>query len=343
MDLNDKTLNILVTGISGDLGQAIVKSLRLINEPIQIFGCDMNPELGSAFVQEAFSVPAADQSNYLREIVKFCRKNDIHAIIPSSEPEIFALSRAVYEKYVDLDVPVVCQDYRWLNNYGDKMTCYEQLAGKVSLAPFADGNDKDAMDRLVSTNGFPCIVKCRRSCGSKSIRMATNKDELMALTRTTPDPVVQGYINDSLGEFSVGVFACQQFTAAVAFKRDLGPSGNSWYADNTDQDQSVLTYALAIAKTTTLNGSCNIQVRKNESGIQLLEINPRFSSLVAARAICGFKDLEWSLKLSLGLPIEKPPTAYRQLRFRRYFHEIVDFGKGYFGPVQWQPRTKISR
>jgi hypothetical protein len=78
-------------------------------------------------------------------------------------------------------------------------------------------------------------------------------------------------------------------------------------------------------------------VWKSSDGVQLLEINPRFSSLVAARAICGCKDLEWSLKLALKLKNLERVQNYKEIRFRRYLHELVDFGDGFEAISEWSP------
>ncbi len=333
-----ESTNILVTGIGGDFGQAIVKCLCLMERPLHLLGCDIAPEVGTAFVDGVFTVPRANDPDYLPTVQELCRHHRVAAVIPASEAEIEVLSRAVFAEGVALGAVLVCQQYQWFQAYGDKLACFQNLAGRVELVPFADGGDVAAVHRFVQEVGFPCVVKSRRSWGSKSIQIARNEEELTAMLARTSLPLVQQYIDDGLGEFSVGVFRNAAFTTAVAFKRDLGPVGASWYADNFDQDQEVLAYALAIAEASAVQGSCNVQVRKSAKGVRLLEINPRFSSLVAARALCGFRDLEWSLLEALGEEVAAPPDAYARIRFRRFFHELVDSGNGYRGIAAWRPR-----
>ena len=52
----------MVTGIGGDLGQAIIKSIRLMDErAIVILGCDiMSDTIGEAYVDSFYVVPHAD-------------------------------------------------------------------------------------------------------------------------------------------------------------------------------------------------------------------------------------------------------------------------------------------
>ena len=119
----------------------------------------------------------------------------------------------------------------------------------------------------------------------------------------------------------------------------MGPGGASWFAESSE-DKDAHSYVKKIGEAIGLRGSANVQFRRSKDGLRLLEINPRFSSLVAARAICGFTDLEWSIKVALGMEIYQQDRVYKHIRFRRYAHELVDFGEGYLGVANWSPRER---
>lgn len=315
-------MNVLVTATGGDLGQAVVKALQQSSLDITCYGCDMDPDgVGGLFVEDFYTVPRADDQRYLGTVRAICEQVKADAVIPASEPEMYALVHR------DGLPPIVCQDFAWMTRYGDKLSCYRALqADGIELAPFACGRDPDAAASLVAKTGYPVVVKARRSWGSKSLRIAENEVELGAAIAKTRLPVVQAYIDGD--EYSVGVFACDGFTEALAFKRDLRGFGLSWYAE-TSWSFPVVKYATHIARATGLRGSANVQVRESKAGVRLLEINPRFSSLAAARAAAGFNDVEWSLLLALGKKLERPWPAPRCMRFQRYFQEVVDFGSGW--------------
>jgi len=334
-----ESIRILVTAVGGDFGQALVKALRVSTKPVVCHGCDMDGAgVGSAFVDSFHVVPRANDPTYVEFLDRLCCSLTVDAVVPGSEPEIYILARLGNPPTLPCGIPVVCQEASWLDVYGDKLTCMRTLRGKIELAPFADGVDCQAVAELVEEVGFPVVVKSRRSSGSRSLRIVNNNTELDAALTTTPFPLVQAFIDESGGEFSVGVFACEHFSSAIAFKRDLGDVGGcSWFAE-TSTDGSVLDYAIRIAQSSDLKGSANVQVRKGSKGVRLLEINPRFSSLVAARAACGFRDVEWSIELALGQCPEKPDGCFRHIRFRRFFHELLDFGEGFRAVSEWSPR-----
>ena len=333
----EKPIKVLVTGVGGDLGQAIVKALRTSVEPIICHGSDIIADgVGSAFVDSFHPVPRADSPDYIETLDQLCCSVGIQAVVPGSEPEIFTLSHLGNPPALPCGVPIVCHTAEWLETYGDKLNCMQALSGKIDLTPFADGTDREAVEQLAAQSGFPLVVKSRRSWGSKSLRLVNSLVDLDEAITETYLPIIQGYIDDAEGEFSVGVFVSDSFSSALAFKRNLGNFGCSWYAE-TSMDKLVLDYVMQIARLSGMKGSANVQVRKSSKGIRLLEINARFSSLVAARAICGFRDLEWSLLLALGRDFNFPEGHYKQIRFRRYFHELIDFGNGYRAVPEWKP------
>ena len=333
-----EAIQVLVTGVGGDLGQALVKALRLSTRPIVCHGSDADEAgVGAVFVESFQILPRAEDPSYVNVLDRVCGALGVDVVIPGSEQEIAVLSQLGQPPRLPSGIRVICQQWRWIERYGDKLTCMQTLTGHVELSPFADGADRQAVADVIQQVGFPVVVKSRRSRGSRSLRVVHDQPELDRALKATSLPLLQAFLDDSGGEFSVGVFACEPFSSAIAFKRQLGPSGCSWFAQ-TSTDASVLDYAMAIARLSHLKGSANIQVRKTSQGVRLLEVNPRFSSLVAARAACGFRDVEWAIELALGRSLEQPDGEFRHLRFRRFFHELVDVGEGFKAVAQWSPR-----
>jgi carbamoyl-phosphate synthase large subunit len=331
-------LRLLVTAVQGDFGQGFVKALRLSRTPSEIHGCDASGDgVGAAFV-DSFAVvpPASSGSGYVDSLDHLCANLGINAVVPGSPAEIDVLCRLSSPPALPSGVPVVCLDAQYRDVYDDKLLCYRALEGQVVLAPFADGLDSEAVRVLVARHGLPVIVKRRRGQGGLSFHRVERMDELAPAIRSTPGPLVQGFIDEEQGEYSIGLFAANGHETAIAFRRRLGRTGSSWFAETVD-DAEVLTYARAIARASGLRGSANVQVRKSSEGVRLLEINARFSSLAPARAWTGFRDVEWSVALALGRTADLPSGSYRPLRFQRFIHEMVDTGSGFAPVPEWTP------
>ena len=241
--MNHLRIRVLVTAVGGDLGQALVKSLRLGGANFEISGCDAQGSgIGQAFVSRFDSVPAtSDAEAYVHAVDDLCRRHETEVILPASEAEITALARV--GPRLPCGAVVVCQPWPWLRVFGDKLSCMRALDSHLPLSAFADGSDQKAVTELVQRVGFPLVVKARQSSGSRSVTMVTTEDELAASIAGEPASVVQEFIDDHEGEFSVGVFACDDFTEVLAFRRGLGRGGGcSWFAE-TSSDKAVNDYA----------------------------------------------------------------------------------------------------
>jgi carbamoyl-phosphate synthase large subunit len=334
----DVELRLMVTAVQGDFGQGFVKALRLSNTPSEIHGCDVSGAgVGATFV-DSFAVvpPASTGQTYVDRLDRLCADLGIHAVVPGSPAEIDALCRLSSPPALPSGVPVVCLDAKYRDVFDDKLLCYRALEGQVDLAPYADGEDPEAVRLLVARHGFPVIVKRRRGQGGLSFHVVGRMEELAPAIAATPGPVVQGFIDEAQGEYSIGLFAANGQETAIAFRRRLGRTGSSWSAE-TVNDPEVLDYARAIARESGLRGSANVQVRKSSKGVRLLEVNARFSSLAPVRAWAGFRDVEWSVDLALGRTPVLPRENYRPLRFQRFVHEMVDDGSGFACVPEWTP------
>lgn len=329
---------VLITAIDGDLGQALFKALRLDPQRFRIFGTDLAPSaVGASFVERTFVLPRADAPDYVDALAALVRAEGIDAIVPASEAEIAALGDETIAGAV-----VIAQPRHWTATFSDKLLAMRAIRGQVRLAPFADGADPRELLDLEATSGYPLVVKPRRSSGSRQVRLVRDRLELDAAISDVPDPVVQAHIGTPDSEYSVGVFR-GPFEDALVFRRTLRPgTGLSWDAESV-LAPDIAAYALDVARAAGAKGSTNVQLRLTAEGPRLVELNPRFSSLVAARALCGFTDLAWSVRAGLGLELARPRSPYHLLRFRRYFHEVVDLGAGPYAVAEWLPRSTEVR
>lgn len=333
-----KKYNILITAMGGDVGQSIAKALRLGSLPVILHGSDANKNgVGGAFVDYMHTLPLArDTAEYFDALNGLVETENIDVVIPASEVEIAAAG--LHADRLLKPGRLLMQSKEWIDSYADKLTVMRQLRAKeIQLAAFADASSPEEVLDLTSKVKFPVVVKSRKGFGSKTVGYANNEIKMQELIRQLSPAVVMEYIPDDGGEFSVGAFRSGNHCIVLPVKRSLGPVGCTWYGE-VAIDEDVVSYAKSIAEASALQGAANIQVRKNNNGVFLLEINPRLSSLSAARAAAGFNDAEWWVRMLLGLPIEYP-LEYCTLKFQRYFGEMIDVGSGWECPRLWSPKN----
>jgi carbamoyl-phosphate synthase large subunit len=340
--------SILVTAVGGDVGQGIVKALRLSALPYRILGCDSGPHwFGQAFVDQYFSLPpASSPTEYLRALSTRCRSTPIDAIIPGSELETELLAKvSVRNTPVGLP-PIVLPTPTLVPVFLDKLLTFRFLQKKnVCLKDYCDADCDTLVAHFLKTHSFPVVVKGRRSHGSKEFWKVYSEDSLAMIRGRYSRLVLQEHIDIS-EEYSVGVLCMDSDFFGIAFRRQMDRFGGATSYAETVFDDAIMVCAREIALAAGMEGAYNIQLaRDTQGGIHLLEVNPRFSALVAARALAGFQDADWALRATLGetLPAHLLNVQHRQLRFKRYLNEVVDLGDGYHAITEWSPTSKSAR
>lgn len=336
--MSDSPIPVLVTAAGGDLGQAVIKCLCIGDGLYEIHGSDMQAGgAGALFLEHLHSLPSARDANYLTRLDELCREHRIAAVIPCSEVEIQVLCQSPSHPVLPCGARIVAQSQQINAVYGDKLKCFQNIEGKVPLADFTDASELSVAEAFVAAHGFPLCMKERVSSGRKGVIILKDAAEFAYEWPHFNQPLLQALIDGEEKEYSIGVFTHGAETRLISYRRKLDRLGCSWFAE-LDQPEEVLDYCRRIAQAVNAQGSINIQLRISQTGPLLLEINPRFSSLAAARAACGFNDVEWSVLQTLGIapPAAKSPPA--TFRYQRYIAEAIDFGGGLHVPEAWSPR-----
>ncbi len=336
--MNHSLIKVLVTAAGGDLGQAVIKCLRLGTAHYEIHGGDMQQgSISTLFVEHFHTLPSARSADYVEQLDALCRAHQIAAVIPCSEAEIHRLCTLESHPVLPCGARIVSQSSQINAIYGDKLKCFQILHGKVPLADFTDAKERSTAEEFITAHSFPLCMKERVSSGRKGVLILKDVAEFAHEWPHFSQPLLQALIDGDEREYSIGVFTHGTETRLISYRRKLDRLGCSWFAE-LDQPEVVLDYCRRIAGVVNAQGSINIQLRISQNGPLLLEINPRFSSLAAARAACGFNDVEWSVLQALGLeppPAQPPPDSFR---YQRYIAESVDFGTGLHVPQAWSPR-----
>jgi len=334
-------VTVLVTGAGGDLGQAIIKSLKMSKYHPRIISCDVNAlSVGLYTTNKGYIVPRADDKNYLGVIMGVCKKEKVDFLFIGTGEELLPLSRKKEEIKKISGTEVVCVDSRVLEICSDKLTTAMFL--KENNLPFPEtvANEQVKIEQLISKKGFPLFLKPRKGKGSSNAYKINNYDELKFYGNKVSDFVLQEYLASEDQEYTNGVFSDGKGTIfVITLKRELRGFGLSHTAVVAD-DAEIKKLCLKIAELLDFKGSINIQLRKTAQGIFVFEINPRYSSTTAIRARFGFPDVEWILDTYL-MPEKKltcrPHTGAIAVRYweEHYlettaYEELCD-NKGYLG------------
>lgn len=290
---------ILVTGVGGDIGQGVLKCLKDTKYNLKIIGTDMDPyAAGRIYVEKFFHSPGAwENETYLDFIKKLIEEENVQYILPTTETEI--------------EVYNVCRDYFEAKNiklFINNPFIIETFLDKYETVNFLKNNGLPyprtyILETYNNELSFPLLLKLRKGWGGKGAVVIKDAEELIFFKKRTNNAIIQEIVGTPDDEYTVGVFSTGSKVYSIAFKRFLG-YGSLTKVAKLVEDVAIKNLAETIAKTSFLEGSLNIQLRKTDKGYVPLEVNPRFSSTVYFRHCFGFQDVKWWIDLKEGRNIE---------------------------------------
>lgn len=288
---------IVVTAVGGDIGYAIVKALKVSNHDLYIIGCDIKKYNVSYDIVDEFYVcpPYGDIDAWVQYMRNIITSNEVSYFWPVTESEIKIVNEKL--RYFS-NVKVVINQANILNIAMDKGETARFLYENGVLTP------KTWEDIFNHEIICPVIVKEKFGCGSHSVVLANDKDELAHYYNEMENPIVQEYVGDKTREYTMTVFSDGDVVNSIVFKRELGFGGMSRYVELV-HDEKFSDMANKIAKMFNLHGSINIQMRNVGNDYYVFEINPRISSTMGFRMQLGFNDVSWWIDIFEKKKVEK--------------------------------------
>ena len=284
-------------------------------EGCKVFGVDCSSTaVGSSFC-DGFSVtPHGDAENYISEILKVCEKYNVELIIPSSDNEILRIGeeRSMFES---LKVSVLLPSDYSLKICDDKKLFYERLCDWGLPHPIV---------RALLDAEFPAILKPRVGKGSEGVRLINKLSEVPDVhSFLEKGYILQDFIEGE--EYTVDILSDKNFNiiSMVQRKRVRIESGISVVAEVVEDAEGRDVCASLNSKLQMCGMYC-VQYIKNNSGIFILEVNPRFGggSVLSLKAdptiILNY------LNIIQNKPIEILCDRPEKIKMKRYYTEVYE-------------------
>ena len=298
---------LLITGCGGDIGLTLGAIAAKSGVAGRVIGCDIHGDHpGSVIFDACEIVPRADDAGYLASLQRLADRHDVDAIVPMSEAEIACLANAGSLTSFG-GRPVIAANRDAVEVCLDKLETSRMLERAGLPVPWTFA----AEERLPLA--YPCIFKPRRGQGGKGLRRIEDADA----ARKIGD--ARGYIWQELilpdePEYTCGLYrTADKETRTLILKRKL--QGGVTHSAEVVADDAIDALLHSIAEALDLAGSINVQLRVDNEGPKVFEINPRFSSTVGFRDRLGFQDFIWMLGESrnVAVPAYNPPKVGTRL------------------------------
>lgn len=293
-------MSVLVTSISGKVPmlKKIKEAVKRINPNLLLHGSDINALCpGRWFVDRFWQCPPIEEWTY-SSIVKYCKENDIRAIIPSRDADLLVLA-SLEDRLRQYGVKAIVSSLSVIELCSDKLAFSAQLK-KWDYNAIVSSQQPD-----LDTNVY--VVKERYGAGSDNIGIGLSRREAELFSRQLKNPVFQSYIEGV--EYSVDCFVESNGRAvgAVVRERVAVVKGESQITRSV-RDVKIEHMFKMLSEQIGIRGHCVFQFIKDSSGhCHIIECNARFGGASVLSIHLGLDSFYWSLSEAIGsLQIIRP-------------------------------------
>lgn len=324
--MEDRTLNILVLGVGGNVSQGIQKALALAQTPTRVVAACITPQAPGLYLADSAIIsPLAETSEFAPWLREVCEREEIDAVLSGSEIVLDAVSSQATRIREATGAICVVSSPEVLRVGRDKLaTCRWLQANDLPVPGYADPEDPAAVSALVEQCGFPLIAKPRFGKGSDGVLTIRDELELQRVASAESDSelLLQEHLGDEHQEFTAGCFCDAEgaLRGTIVMRRTLR-SGTTATAE-LGRFPEIRSAAEAIVAALRPLGPCNVQMRMHHGRAVPFEINPRFSGTTPLRARMGFNEVDAALRhFVLGEPAPTLQGAESGLVLR-YWNEV---------------------
>lgn len=301
-----RSLNVLVLGVGGNVGQGILKALALSKLSCRVIGaCISSLSFGLYTVDQAYISPPASDPAFLGWLIRLCQAEKVDAILSGVEPVLTVLAEAAERVRTETGAVCIVSSPQCLAIGNDKLHTTRWLRDHGFPFPrTADAADSEGVDAIARECAYPLIAKPRYGKGAHGVFEVLSDRDLRSATERNAY-IIQEYLGDPGQEYTAGCFSDRDSTVrgALVLRREL-LEGTTYRAE-AGHFPAVRAEAMQIAAALRPMGPCNIQMRMHNGRAVCFEINVRFSGTTPVRARIGFNDVEAAL---LHYVLGQPPA-----------------------------------
>ena len=309
---------IMVTGVSGNVGQGIIEGLRKSNcaNAYWILGTDIAPYplcAGYSMCDAGVQVPYAIDPGFIPAVKEIIRSNKIDYVLIGVDAEVLPYAKHREEIESETGCKIIVSDYSFVEIAADKYLTYLYLKEIIGInAP----QTRTVMDSPVHYIGFPMVAKPRRGHGSKGIIKINSDSEFKQVVKSYNQPsdhCFQEYLDGD--EYTCGLLFDQEHKLidSIIMKRklDCGVTVEAQVVEHEEIQKVIEKFAAGT--NGKVFGSINLQIKMKNSVPYVHEINPRFSGTTQMRVMAGYNDVASIVdNFAFGMPIKKsnPKKVY---------------------------------
>lgn len=348
---------ILITDVSHPVTPSALKALRQIKEEeYYIVGIDSGQDtVGFLWTDSYYIVSPPDKPEYIQEVLDICAKEKVELVIPWTNDEAVAISRAAPE-FKKHGIALLCGSSKSIEKVVDKGKLFQELEKTdIPIPKFRLASTPIEIEKAAIVLGYPqepVVIKPRTLSGTRGFCILdTNTDlwkrglgnrlplpafldilsELKEAEKTHLNYLVMEFLPGD--DYSVDALCNNGTPLFIIPRRRLSAIGGVSHIAETSNNHEVRAMVSGIIKHFKLHLNVNVQVKYSRGQPLVYDVNPRISGTIVANAGVGINLLHFGIRLALGKSIPNPKSCkFQHAKMVRYWGEDYIRNHDWFAP-----------
>lgn len=287
ININENLINILILSV-GTRNKVVQYVKKELSQKGIVVATDMSRNAPALYEADKFYiVPPVKASNYIDEIIKICKKENISSIFSLIDTELSLLSQNK-EKFDLLGIKVIISEEKACDISFDKWKMYQLLRNhNFQTAKTYIELDKFKDDLLLEKIQFPVIVKPRDGSASLMVQKVDDLELLNYLFKKYNNLLIQEFIDGQEIGIDCYIDVISKQLVSLFAKKKLVMRAGETDKSVSYKDQKLFELIQQFITKLGFLGPIDIDVFLKDGKYYISEVNPRFGGGYPHAYECG--------------------------------------------------------
>lgn len=187
-------MNVMLTSV-GRRAYMVKYFKEVLGNDGKVYVCNSDDKsIAFKYADKKVISPLIYDKNYIPFLVEYCQKNRIDIVISLFDIDLLMLARHKKE-FEEIGTKVIVSDPQIIEVCNDKWKTYNFLKDNGFHTPLSFLNMREVIEKIeIGKMRYPIIVKPRYGCGSISVAIAYDEEDLQYLTKKANEDIENSYL-----------------------------------------------------------------------------------------------------------------------------------------------------
>lgn len=187
-------MNVMLTSV-GRRAYMVKYFKEVLGEGGKVYVCNSDDKsIAFKYADEKVISPLIYDENYIPFLLDYCRRNSIDILISLFDIDLLMLAKHK-NQFEEIGTKVIVSDPQIVEICNDKWKTYQFLINNGFCAPASYLSINQVIQKIAAGElNYPIVVKPRFGCGSISVAIAYDEEDLFYLTKKANKEITTSYL-----------------------------------------------------------------------------------------------------------------------------------------------------